>query len=561
MSSFLGELLHSRTKPRAPHAICDSQPCKTHFATKFMQKRCWDPKAQWDREIEVYLSAVLGEARFQAISAAIVRPPLATCLRVNTLRYTSEDVLHRLKATLKATNPAFVETAHNNPALEPYIQPSVPMAIIVPGSGPHEVDYSSTNGLEVIVGRKAGEAMLRGANAYAPGILACTNDIAAGDLVAVSVGVELSVSGSLSTPTFGVTRGSVVPRHLSLDDPRFPQRSKLFLGVGKALVPRTSMNPNSNGLVVTLTDRVFQAPALGGIMEGELMLQNLPSLLAAVVLDPTPGSRVLDMCAAPGGKTTAMAQIMKDQGEIIALDRSHSKVLGILSLAQELGITCIQAFKADATRVVRGWSNLRQPTDKSIQEPKSERAKARAARLAALRSARGEDPLGPPKADTVPEGFEQESFDFVLLDAPCTALGLRPRLSIPHTLQELRSTASYQRRLLDAAVRLVKPGGCIVFSTCTINPGENETNVRYVLDSYGSFLRLVPQRPVLGGPGLKGSYTCEDGRLENYLKDEESPMVQRFDPSAELDTIGFFIAKFEKFKSTKMLQDTSESTN
>jgi len=84
--------------------------------------------------------------------------------------------------------------------------------------------------------------------------------------------------------------------------------------------------------------------------------------------------------------------------------------------------------------------------------------------------------------------------------------------------------------------------------------------VRYVLDTYGAFMRLVPQHPVLGGPGLTGSHTCEDGRVEHFLTDEESSLVQRFDPSADLDTIGFFIAKFEKFESAVMLTDTSKST-
>jgi 16S rRNA C967 or C1407 C5-methylase (RsmB/RsmF family) len=62
------------------------------------------------------------------------------------------------------------------------------------------------------------------------------------------------------------------------------------------------------------------------VLEGEIFLQNLPSVVAARVLDPQPGERILDMCAAPGGKTTAIAILMKDQGEIIALDRSHNKV-------------------------------------------------------------------------------------------------------------------------------------------------------------------------------------------------------------------------------------------
>lgn len=70
-------------------------------------------------------------------------------------------------------------------------------------------------------------------------------------------------------------------------------------------------------------------------------------------------------------------------------------------------------------------------------------------------------------------GFKPGSFDGVLLDAPCTALGLRPRLRHTQTLDELKTTEKYQRNLLDAAVELVKPGGTLVYSTCTINPGAH----------------------------------------------------------------------------------------
>ena len=153
------------------------------------------------------------------------------------------------------------------------------------------------------------------------------------------------------------------------------------------------------------------------------------------------------------------------------------------------------------------------------------------------------------------EGFCENTFDGVLLDPPCSALGLRPRLDFPQSVEELNRTAQYQRRLLDAAVKLVAPGGTLVYSTCTIHPGknahlytanafsssshdagENEANVRYVLDTYPSF-RLRKQDPYIGSPGLVGP---------GYLFDHEACLVQRFYPDTALDTIGFFIAAFTK---------------
>jgi hypothetical protein len=68
-------------------------------------------------------------------------------------------------------------------------------------------------------------------------------------------------------------------------------------------------------------------------------------------------------------------------------------------------------------------------------------------------------------------GFPPESFDSLLLDAPCTAMGLRPRLLQPLTYNDVRQAEAYQRLLIAAAVQLLKPGGCMVFSTCSVNPG------------------------------------------------------------------------------------------
>lgn len=69
------------------------------------------------------------------------------------------------------------------------------------------------------------------------------------------------------------------------------------------------------------------------------------------------------------------------------------------------------------------------------------------------------------------QAFPEASFDYVLLDAPCSALGLRPRLQQTATMMQLTMAATYQRKMLQTAVALLKPGGILVYSTCTINPG------------------------------------------------------------------------------------------
>ena len=142
----------------------------------------------------------------------------------------------------------------------------------------------------------------------------------------------------------------------------------------------------------------------------------------------------------------------------------------------------------------------------------------------------------------------------VLTPPPCTT---RPQ---PADMALLRQTAAYQRTILAAAVQLVRPGGTLVFSTCTINPIENEGNVRWLLDSHPC-LALAPQQPRLGGPGLAGRWQPPPGGAgeasggeageaadgDVWLSEEEAQLVQRFDPCSSSDsTIGFFIAKFVK---------------
>ncbi|XP_076927138.1 rRNA (cytosine-C(5))-methyltransferase NOP2C-like [Bidens hawaiensis] len=276
------------------------------------------------------------------------------------------------------------------------------------------------------------------------------------------------------------------------------------------------------------------------------------------------------MCAAPGGKTTAIASLMKDTGE----------VLEIQNLAEELGLNCITAYKLDALKAV--YKNklngtvthtssevevsqtgqqtesanlvngeLVSPTteDNKICE-EDELKKGPYTSKAEIRKQNRRMKNGPGKNQLTGgrvnkcEGFAPNSFDRVLLDAPCSALGLRPRLfAAEETVESLRRHGKYQQRMFDQAVQLVRPGGVLVYSTCTINPGENEAVVRYALDMY-KFLSLAPQHPKIGGPGLLGRYESSDGYFEEWLSPGEEDLVQRFDPSGPHDTIGFFIAKF-----------------
>jgi 16S rRNA C967 or C1407 C5-methylase (RsmB/RsmF family) len=133
--------------------------------------------------------------------------------------------------------------------------------------------------------------------------------------------------------------------------------------------------------------------------------------------------------------------------------------------------------------------------------------------------------------------FPTESFDRILLDPPCSALGLRPKLFIDvSSLRQLQKHAEYQRNFVKEAVALLKPGGYLTYSTCTINAEENEAMVHHILTDYPS-MSLVPIPVDMGQAGLPGF----------GLNDDERGKVRRFDPhNEEDDAIGFFVALFQR---------------
>lgn len=136
------------------------------------------------------------------------------------------------------------------------------------------------------------------------------------------------------------------------------------------------------------------------------------------------------------------------------------------------------------------------------------------------------------------EKFSENSFDKILLDAPCSALGQRPQYYQPMKLKELRSFAKLQKKLFATAVQLLKNnGGVLVYSTCTFTIEENEGLVVWALQRFPQ-LKLVEAVPIVGQPGV----------LIPGLGLDQAKLVQRFaQPKAKepfSDTIGFFIAKF-----------------
>ena len=245
----------------------------------------------------------------------------------------------------------------------------------------------------------------------------------------------------------------------------------------------------------------------------------------AHVLGAQPSDRVLDLCAAPGSKATHVAQrFLGDGGVLVACERNGAKLQKMRELLKALGLEqrvvptradsarCVAATEDPHSRCADGTCSF-----ESVAASQSKRARKSAQRAAGDGFAK----------------FPPESFDRVMLDPPCSALGLRPKLFQHANAETLRQCAGYQRLFLFSAVRLLKPGGVLVYSTCTLAPDECEGMVAYALRAFPC-LTLLPAEPRVGSSGRVGA----------GLDAELCALVQRFEPAGGVE--GFFIAKFAK---------------
>lgn len=175
-------------------------------------------------------------------------------------------------------------------------------------------------------------------------------------------------------------------------------------------------------------------PQLPGFQEGYWTVQDASAQLVSHILNPQPGSVVLDVCAAPGGKTTHLAELMQNQGQIWACDRTPSRLRKLNQNVQRLGVSNIQVWTGDSRQL----------------------------------------------PDEIPAA------DSVLIDAPCSGLGTLHRHAdarwrqTPAKVEEL---SILQLELLQTSAQRVKPGGQLLYATCTLHPQENEQLLAHFLAS------------------------------------------------------------------------------
>ena len=204
---------------------------------------------------------------------------------------------------------------------------------------------------------------------------------------------------------------------------------------------------------------------LAALASGHCYIQDPSTAAACTLLNPQSGERVLDACAAPGGKTSYLAELIGNEGTIVACDRDKHRVEVLRENLERLGVT-------NARCVHHNWNS------------------------------------GQPFGDAA-------GFDRILVDAPCSNTGvMRRRVDVRWRLSpdDFSRMPTLQMQILRAVVPLLKPGGTLVYSTCSLEPEENERVVERIVREF-AFLHLEEQKSVLPfRDGFDGAYAAKLAR-------------------------------------------------
>ncbi len=230
-------------------------------------------------------------------------------------------------------------------------------------------------------------------------------------------------------------------------------------------------------------------------IKGELYVQSLSSMIPPIVLNPQPGEKVLDIAAAPGSKTTQIAAMMGNVGELVANDSSRVRGYRLAANVKMQGATITAVMQYDARSV---WQHA------------------------------------------------PEYYDKTLVDVPCSMEGrfntTDPRTYKDWSLKKVKELSRLQRWILRSAISATKPGGTIVYSTCTLSPEENEEVIDWVLHKEAG-------KVILESVHIEGLVTIPP--LSSYggkTYDGSMGNTARIYPSSLME--GFYIAKLKKVKSS-----------
>lgn len=225
---------------------------------------------------------------------------------------------------------------------------------------------------------------------------------------------------------------------------------------------------------------------------GYFAVQDEAAMLTAIIADPLPGQTAADLCAAPGGKACHLADLMENRGRIYAFDLNASRLDLVRNNAGRLGTDIIRCRQSDAR-------------------------------------------------DVTAADLDGGPADIVLADVPCSGLGIlrrKPDIMLNMTHEKMTGLYPLQEAILDNAATLVKPGGILIYSTCTMNPAENEERIQHFIDKnrgiFGltGFSELLPDRLTDMDPGLADE--AAGGMITLY------PDVHGCD--------GFFISKMRRLQ-------------
>ncbi len=236
-------------------------------------------------------------------------------------------------------------------------------------------------------------------------------------------------------------------------------------------------------------------------MLGYYYVQELASMLPIIALKPKEGETLLDLCAAPGSKTTQAASIMKNTGTIIANEVSLGRIKILASNLEKNGVANTIITKKDGIA------------------------------------------LGKRMKRSLPH----MQFDKILVDAPCSGEGTLRSTPITYKMWNMRTVyvlSKVQKQLFASAFEILKVGGEMVYSTCTHSPEENEQIVNWALEMYGDSIKVEKiELPVKSRPGIT------KWREESYNNDVK--LTCRIYPQ-DNNTEGFFLSKFKKVKEVAL---------